>query len=216
LPDHVSFDEGAFLEPLSVAVFACQRGQITLGDKVLVCGAGPIGLVSVLSAKNFGTSEIVVTDIDENRLRVAKECGATHIIKVNADDTGEEVAQRVIDILGCRPDKTIECSGAPSAISAGIYATRSGGVVILVGVGSPEVKLPIAEATIREVDIRGVIRYVDNCFKFSLELIATGKADVKPLISHRYSLDKVLDAFDTAKTGKDGAIKVIVDCTATT
>jgi L-iditol 2-dehydrogenase len=212
LPDNVSFDEGALLEPLSVGVHACQKVQVSLGDKVLVCGAGPIGLVSLLSAKSFGTSEIVVTDINEHRLKIAKECGATHIVKINKDETSEEVAQRVIDVLGCRPDKTIECSGTPSAISTAIYATKSGGVVVIVGVPPPEVSLPIVEASIREVDIRSIFRYIDNCFKISLEMLASGKIDVKPLISHRYSLDKVIEAFDTARTGRDGAIKVIIDC----
>jgi L-iditol 2-dehydrogenase len=213
LPDHVSFEEGALLEPLAVAVQACRRANITLGDRVLICGAGPIGLMNLLTAKASGASKICITDIDEHRLSVAKSMGAdlTYLIgKKEPRQLAEEIAG-VFD--GLRPDKTIECSGAESSIQLAIYATKSGGTIVLVGLGPAEVRLPIVNAAVREVDIRGVFRYA-NCYPVALAMVASGRINVKPLVTHRFKLEETLKAFETAKTGADHAIKVIIKCAA--
>ncbi|XP_003383541.1 PREDICTED: sorbitol dehydrogenase-like [Amphimedon queenslandica] len=209
LPDHVSFDEGALLEPVSVAVHACRRVSVGLGSKVLITGAGPIGLVCLMVAKACGASVLIATDLDSKRLEVAKSCGATHTCLIDKTSTSRQVAEEVKRTIGASPDITIECSGAASAISAGIYATKSGGSVLMVGLGAPLATLPIVDASVREVDLIGVFRYV-NCFPAALDLIASGKINTKALLSHKYALGEVLSAFEMAKSGK--AVKVIVDC----
>lgn len=213
LPDHVSFEEGALLEPLSVAVQACRRAKITLGDRVLICGAGPIGLVNLLTAKAMGAAKICITDIDEHRLKVAKTLGAdmTYLIgKKDPRTLAEDIAQQ---FDGSRPDKTIECSGAEPSIQLAIYATKSGGTIVLVGLGPAEIRLPIVNAAVREVYIRGVFRYA-NCYPVALAMVASGTIDVKPLVTHRFKLEETLKAFETAKTGADHAIKVMIKCSA--
>ncbi|XP_070542963.1 sorbitol dehydrogenase-like [Ptychodera flava] len=208
LPDHVTLEEGALLEPLSVGVHACRRAGVTLGSKVLVCGAGPIGLVNLLTAKAMGAAEVAMTDIDQGRLNVAKKLGADYPILADTRD-GKEMAKKIESALGAMPDITIECSGAPSSVQTGIYSTKSGGVLVLVGLGPAEVSLPIVNAAVREVDIRGIFRYA-NCYPIALAMIASGKVDVKPLVTHRFPMAKTIDAFETAKTGADGAIKVVI------
>ncbi|XP_077870277.1 sorbitol dehydrogenase-like [Saccoglossus kowalevskii] len=208
LPDHVSFEEGALLEPLSVGVHACRRSGVTLGSKLLVCGAGPIGLVSLLTAKAMGAAQVIITDIDQGRLDVGKQIGADFTVLADSED-GREMAKKIESTLGCMPDISIECSGVPSSIQTGIYATRSGGVFALVGLGPSDVTLPIVNAAVREVDIIGILRYA-NCFPTALAMIASGKVDVKPLVTHRFTLAKSLDAFETARTGAGGAIKVMI------
>ena len=84
LPDNVSLEEGALMEPLAVGVHACRRAGVCIGKKVLICGAGPIGLVNLLTAKAMGASEVVITDITDNRLEVAKSMGADHVYKVGS------------------------------------------------------------------------------------------------------------------------------------
>lgn len=89
--------------------------------------------------------------------------------------------------------------------------TKRGGVVVLVGLGAPEITLPIVDATVREVDIRGIFRYA-NCYQIALNLVSSGAVDVKPLITHRFKLKETLKAFETAHTGAEGAIKVLINC----
>jgi len=211
LPEHVSLEEGALLEPLSVGVHACNRAGITIGSTVLVCGAGPIGLVSLLVAKAMGASKVIVVDLVENRLKVAKSLGADYVIQISPDEDTSQIVEKIKVQMGDLVDRTIECSGAESSIKLAINGTRAGGIVLLVGLGPPTVNIPIVDAAVREVDIRGVFRYA-NCYPTALALIATGKVNVKPLITHNFKLEETLEAFETSKTGAGGAIKVMIHC----
>ncbi|XP_032671793.1 sorbitol dehydrogenase-like [Odontomachus brunneus] len=211
LPDHVSFEEGALLEPLSVGVHACKRGSVGIGCKVLILGAGPIGLVTLLVAKAMGASKVVITDIIESRLKIAKKLGADDTYLVQKDRSESDTVTDIHAIFGDEPDRTIDASGAQSSIRLAILVTKSGGVILLVGLGSPEVQIPLINATIREVDIRGVFRYV-NDYSDALDLVASGKVNVKPLITHNYKIEDTLKAFETSRTGAGEAIKVMIHC----
>jgi L-iditol 2-dehydrogenase len=227
LPANVSLEEGAMLEPLSVAVHACSRAGVTAGSRVLVCGAGPIGLVSLLTAKALGARGVCVTDVRSDRLAVAKQLGAAEVIDVTAMGADESVhsvlesrsragndaaaGAGTRDPGACWPvDVSIEASGAPASIRAAIAATRPGGVVVLVGLGPAMVEVPLVSAAVREVDLRGVFRYA-NCYPKALALISSGAVDVKPLITHRFALSDVVRAFETSRDMTDGAIKVMLD-----
>jgi len=208
LPDHVTMEEGALLEPLSVGVHATNRAGVELGSTVLVCGAGPIGLVNILTAKAKGASVVCVTDIDDNRLKMAKEIGADFTVKVTSRD-GVKMAELIETTMGGKPDITIECSGAPPSIQTAIYATKSGGVVVLVGLGQENVEIPVVNAGVREVDIRGIFRYV-NCYPTALAMVASGVVNVKPLITHKFKLEESIKAFEAAKRGE--GIKIMISC----
>ncbi|XP_004207543.2 sorbitol dehydrogenase isoform X1 [Hydra vulgaris] len=209
LPDHVTLEEGALLEPLSVGVHSCRRAGVAVGDKVLILGAGPIGLVTLLVAKAAGASQIAITDIDEGRLEMAKKFGVDKAFKVTSRD-GKEVANMIINEFG-QANKTIECTGVESSIQTGIFCTKSAGVLVVVGMGKAEVTLPIVNALVREVDVRGIFRYA-NCYPAALELVSSGKVDVKPLITHRFTLEQSADAFAMSASQSDGAIKVMISC----
>nr|XP_002131633.1 sorbitol dehydrogenase [Ciona intestinalis] len=209
LPDNVSYEEGALIEPLSVGIHACRRAEITLGHNVFICGAGPIGLVSLLVAKAMGASKIVISDLFPKRLEMAKQLGADEVIKVNIGDDAKTVASKVECLLGAMPDRTIECTGAESAIQTGIYATKSGGCLLLVGLGPAMVNVPIVNAAVREVDIRGVFRYC-NTYPTAIQMLASRQVDVTPLVTHRFKLEEVQKAFEVTRAGE--GIKVMLKC----
>ncbi|XP_023346718.1 sorbitol dehydrogenase [Eurytemora carolleeae] len=159
----------------------------------------------------MGASKIIITDVMENRLEAAKAMGATHVYKVGGEKSPEEMSDDVESILGVKPGVTIECSGVEASVRFGIFCTKSGGCIVLVGLGKPEIMLPIVNAAVREVDIRGIFRYA-NCYPTAIEMVASGRVDVKPLITHRFTLEETVKAFETAKTGAGGAIKVMIKC----
>ncbi|KAJ1367736.1 hypothetical protein KIN20_028714 [Parelaphostrongylus tenuis] len=208
LPDNVSYEEGALMEPLSVAVHACRRANLQMGQRVLVQGAGPIGTLCMMTAKAAGASEVVITDLDSTRLDLARKLGADHIVCVKGMSPSE-VRLAVVDHLGCEPDVTIECTGAQTCIETAIRTTRSGGVIVLVGVGAPRAELPIIESALREVDIRGVFRYA-NCYPTALNLVSSGRLDLSSLTRAHYTLENTLDAFE--RTQKGDVIKVFIGC----
>nr|XP_033776041.1 sorbitol dehydrogenase isoform X1 [Geotrypetes seraphini] len=208
LPDNVSFEEGALVEPLSVGIHACGRAGVTLGSKVFICGAGPIGLVSLLVAKMMGASQVVISDLSTSRLEKAKELGADFTLQTSKVRP-EEIAQKVEGLLGCMPEISIECTGVESCIQAGIYATRSGGTLVLVGLGPALVNVPIVNAAVREVDIRGIFRYC-NTWPMAIAMLASKRLNVAPLVTHRFPLEQALEAFETTKKGL--GVKVMLKC----
>lgn len=209
LPDNVTFEEGALIEPLSVGIHACRRAGISLGQKVLICGAGPIGLVSLIVAKAMGAASVIITDLFENRLQKAKELGADYILQIKRGESAQDTAKRITETLGVMPDRTIECTGAQSAIQAGIYATKSGGCLLLVGLGPENVTVPLVNAAVREVDIKGVFRYC-NTWPTAISMLASGQVNVKPLVTHRFPMEKSLEAFECTRDSK--GIKVMLKC----
>lgn len=104
-------EEGALLEPLSVGVHACRRAEVSLGDNVLILGAGPIGLVTLIVAKEMGATKIVITDLLQSRLDVAKELGADYTLLIEKGDTEEVLSKKIHALIGDAPNKTIDCSG---------------------------------------------------------------------------------------------------------
>ncbi|CAI5452825.1 unnamed protein product [Caenorhabditis angaria] len=168
LPENVSFEEGALIEPLSVAIHASKRGDVKMGDRILICGAGPIGILNVLAAQAAGAISIAITDIDDSRLALAKKVGAGTTINVR-NKTSLEIKSEVVKGLGGEPNVSIECTGVQTSIATAIETTKSGGTVVLIGLGESVIQFPIVEAATREVDIRGIFRYV-NTYPKALEL----------------------------------------------
>lgn len=212
LPDSMTLEEGAMIEPLSVAIHACNRGQVSVGSNVFITGAGSIGLLTYLTAKAMGANKVVIADINEQRLAVAHDLGVSSTLKVNSCANPSTLAEQVFHCFeGNHPDVTIECSGAESSICLGISATSPGGVLVLVGMPNGKVTIPLITACVREVDIRGVRRYA-NAYPVAIEMVAKKLIDPKPLITHRFHLPNALEAFETTESRTDGAIKVLIKC----
>jgi len=200
LPDNVSDEAGALMEPLSVGVWACQKAGVGPGDHVLVTGAGPIGLLALQAARAFGATELTITDVNTQRLALAKRTGATRALKV--DETPLEEA-------GLEADALIECSGRPEALRAGIAALRPAGTAVVVGMGPEEdATVPLALIQNRELWLTGTFRYA-NTYPTAIALAATGRVDLEAIITGHYGLD---DAEAALRAGREdpGAVKVMV------
>ncbi|CAD6195067.1 unnamed protein product [Caenorhabditis auriculariae] len=208
LPDNVSFEDGSLLEPLSVAVHACRRANLQMGNRVLVLGAGPIGVLNMMTAKAAGAGRVIVTDLDDSRLALAKKLGADEVINVR-NKRVVDIRAEIILAMGSEPDISIECTGAQPCVETAIMTTISGGVIVLVGLGASRIEIPIIESACREVDIRGIFRYV-NCYPTALELVASGRIDLSGLTRAHYPLEQTLEAFK--RTQKADVVKVFIQC----
>eukprot|EP01064_Diplonema_japonicum_P033591 TRINITY_DN6660_c5_g1_i1.p1 TRINITY_DN6660_c5_g1~~TRINITY_DN6660_c5_g1_i1.p1 ORF type:complete len:361 (+),score=77.67 TRINITY_DN6660_c5_g1_i1:53-1135(+) len=214
IPDNMTLEEGAMCEPLSVGVYACvEKAKVEPGKTYSVFGAGPIGTICALVANGLGAGKIILCDIQQNRLDFCKKIIPSMVVLNTTGMSGEEVAEAVKAANGgefC--DGSIDCAGVESVVTAAIKSTKNGGSVCLVGMGKPTCTLPLLDASIREVDLNGVFRY-RNTYPKCIELLSTKKVDLDPLITHRFEFtyDSVMDAFETCRTGRDGAIKCMIN-----
>ncbi|KAF2162060.1 hypothetical protein M409DRAFT_69295 [Zasmidium cellare ATCC 36951] len=208
LPATMTFEEGALLEPLSVALAGIERSGLRLGDPLVICGAGPIGMVSLLAANAAGAAPVVITDIDENRLAMARRLvPRVRTVLVERGVESQAVAGRIKRALGQEAKLVIECTGVESSIHAGIYASRFGGTVFIIGVGKTFQEIPFMYASFREIDIRFQFRYRETYPK-AIMLVSEGLIDLKPLVTHRFTLEQAQEAFDAASTPSAKAVKV--------
>lgn len=209
LPDNVSFEEGAMCEPLSVGIHAARQGSIGLGSRVLITGAGPIGLVNTLTAKAAGAGVIIVVETHKNRSTMAKECGATHIVE---SFDKKQILEQVMQITGgTGVDVVIECSGAGSAAQVSVECLKPGGTLVFVGLFSAqEVPMDLNAITQKELTYKGVFRY-RNTYPTAIDLISSGQINVKPLITKRFAWQQVKDAMDCAHKEASTQIKVMTE-----
>ncbi|CAM9293117.1 unnamed protein product [Pylaiella littoralis] len=214
LPPGMTLEEGAMCEPVSVGVHACRRAGVEPGQKVAVLGAGPIGLVSMMVAKAFGAAAVVITDVSDERLKVAKDLGADVVVNVKGLSPADAAAG-VVGEGGRRPDACVDCCGFESSVATALAAAKSGGKVCLVGMGHNMMNLPVTGSAAREVDLVGVFRYRD-AYPTAIHLVGSGAIDVQPLITHRFSLaedfssEAINEGFRVSAGGGD-AIKVMFD-----
>ncbi|MEE2035273.1 NAD(P)-dependent alcohol dehydrogenase [Rhodococcus chondri] len=199
VPETVSDDAAALCEPLSVGIAAVRKARVTAGSRVLISGAGPVGIVTTQVARAFGAVEIVVTDLDECRRAAAGTFGATATSDPRTDTVPEG-----------RFDSYIDCSGAPAAVGSGIRAVRPGGTVVLVGSGSESMSLPVQLIQNRELVLTGVFRYA-NTWPTALALVETGRVDLDSMVTARFPLEKTVDALESDHV--PGSIKAVVQVT---
>ncbi|MFJ5697569.1 NAD(P)-dependent alcohol dehydrogenase [Arthrobacter sp. NPDC093139] len=196
IPDSVSDEAAALIEPLSVGLWACERAAIRPGSRVLIAGAGPIGIIAAQAARAFGATEIYITDIAEDRLTFALENGATHALNARTDS-----------VEGLDVDAFIDASGAAQAVRSGIRAVGPAGRVILVGLGADDVELPVSFIQNREIWLSGVFRYT-NTWPLAIQLIAEGKVDLDILVTGKFTLAQSEDALKAGK--QPGQLKAVV------
>lgn len=209
LPDHVSLEEGALMEPLAVAVHVTRQSNIKYGDSVVVFGAGPVGLLCCAVAKSLGASKIVAVDIVPARLDFAKKFAATATFTPEKVAASENAARLIKENdLGAGADVAIDASGVEPSIQAAIHVLRKGGSYVQGGMGRDECTFPIMAACTKELTLRGSFRYGPGDYETALQMISMGNINVKELITKTVKFEDALQAFEDIKNGK--GIKVLI------
>ena len=216
LPDNLSFEQGAMVEPLSVAMHAVHRGRIGKGDKVVVVGAGTIGLAALQVLNYYGVDDVVSVDLQPERLAIAERLGATPVSAAGGDLPAalREVhgEAKVIGMPAPASDVYIEATGVGAVFEQLAGMTRVGARIVVVGVHKAPVELNLINMLVREQEILASLAYPDE-FPQVIEMLESGRVDPTALITHRFPLSAFGDALATAQD-QARAIKVMIDCQA--
>ncbi len=206
LPEELTWEQGAMVEPLAVALHAVNKTPLALGDTVAIIGAGPIGLLAVLAARLKGAGTVVVSDLSPHRLELARQLGAD--LAINAREQDPVAAVR--DLTGgAGAHATIEAVGVGPAVKQSLALVRTGGQVTWIGNSAPEVPVPMQEVVTRELTIRGVYGFNEE-FGRAIELLRAGRVDVRPLIERLAPLEEGPALVHDLAEGSLDAVKVIL------
>lgn len=214
IPDALSDEEAALVEPTAVVVYACDRGRITAGDSVLVTGAGPIGILALLAARAFGAARLFVSDVNDTRLKLAADVvpGVTTINAVR-DDVGQVVRDGTQGNLGC--DVALECVGNDRALQSCLDAVRKQGVIVQTGLHPGKGSIDFFQLTFKDVEIRGSWCYPTHSWPRTIELIASGAIPAARVVTKRITLDRAVDdGFEALLDPAGTQLKILIDLNA--
>lgn len=196
MPETMSYEEGALLEPLSVGLWGCHRAGLTPGDRVLVTGAGPVGLLAAEAARAEGALDVTVSDISSTRLELASAHGFDTL-------SSDELAARGQDF-----DVLLECSGAPGVLRQGLERLRQAGRAASIGIGKKDIELPLHTLNWNEITLSTVNRYKDT-WPLAMSLVSSGRVDLSGLHTGSFGLAQTAEAL---LAGRDdpNSVKAII------
>jgi threonine dehydrogenase-like Zn-dependent dehydrogenase len=205
LPEQLSYENGALIEPLAVAVHAVNRAKIGLGEKVVIMGAGPIGILIAAVCKAAGAREIIISDISEARLETAVLMGATRTV----NSRNESVLEVVREITGGRGiGKSFECAGREETFVQAMSCLCKGGTATMVGIfEQPTIQIPASIFISQEITVQGSQGY---CWDFETALSLTSTIDLGKIISHVFPLTDIDQAMKAALDPAQKAVKIIL------
>jgi L-iditol 2-dehydrogenase len=206
LPANLSFAEGAISEVTSVALHAVRVSQVKGGETALVIGAGMIGLLTLQAARALGCARVMIADVDRSRLNLAKEVGAEEVFDCSGAELVAEIRKRT---EGCGVDLAYEAVGKNETVNAAIDCTQKGGTVTLIGNIQPEVTLPLQKVVTRQIRLQGSCASAGE-YPQAIQLIATGKIKVRPLITAIAPLEEGPRWFSRLHAREPNLMKVIL------
>ena len=203
IPATLSFQEAALLEPLSVAIQGVKRAGNVAGKRVLICGAGPIGQLIGLVARQYGAAHLAVSDPRQSTLDLATSSWADTPIRPDLSGQLDTAAKNDggFDII-------IEASGAPAALQAAYEICNPGGIIVQLGTQPGDISLPVNLVMQKELTLRGSFRFA-HVFAQALDLLASRRLDLQPLITNRFAFDDLVEGIETATN--PSSIKVVID-----
>lgn len=207
LPDSVSFEQGAMVEPLAVSMHAVNQTPFDLSATVVIIGAGTIGLLALLCAKMKGAGQIILVDTDAYRLEFAKKLGATHTINSNQSDPVQMV-KTITNGVGA--DAVFEAVGISATANQSLYIAKNGGNVTWIGNSQPEIQINMQQIVTRELHLRGSYGFTTE-FDASLEAIRLNRIDPMVLVEKEISFDEANQMIDDLAKGKEHFIKVLIN-----
>lgn len=210
VPDEMTDNEVAMVEPCAVGLHAVHLADIKIGQKVLVIGGGIIGLLSAMFAKKEGASYVVVSETNAARGKKAVELG---VCQEWLDAKDPEILNLVQEKTNGGFDVVIECCGNSAAVSSSLLMVKPGGTVVLVGVATGAITVPTVLAVMRELTVKGAIAYTKEEFQTCIDLIAQNEIEVEKFVDDVVSLEQVQSAYERLTSGVDGAVKILVDPT---
>jgi L-iditol 2-dehydrogenase len=208
LPEGLSIDHGALIEPVSVAVHALSRFGSVDGLNVLVLGAGTIGNLVAQVAKALGARNVLITDISTYKLEKAHQCGLEHAVNTQQEDLG----QAILKAFG--PDKAdliLECVGVQDTITQAIENARKGSTIVVVGVFGKKPVVDLGLVQDRELNVVGTLMYQKKDYERAIELVANGKLCLDPMITHRFAFKDYLEAYKTIESSSGRYMKVMIE-----
>lgn len=208
LPEYMTFNEGAMIEPLAVTVHAAGRAGDLSGKKIAVLGAGPIGNLLAQSVKALGAAETLISDISDYRLELARRCGVDHAVNTAKTDFGEALASAF------GPDKAdviFDCAGNDTTINQAIRCARKGSQIILVAVFANMASVDLAVLNDHELDLNTSMMYRHEDYLEAIRLVGEEKIQLKPLMSRHFAFRDYLEAYRFIDANRETTMKVLID-----
>ncbi|MCB9451084.1 MAG: alcohol dehydrogenase catalytic domain-containing protein [Anaerolineaceae bacterium] len=208
LPDTMSLDQAAMIEPIAVTVHALSRGGGAEGKRVIVLGAGAIGNLTAQVAKASGAQAVMITDLSDYKLAKARECGIEHAVNPNRENLGEAIARAF------GPDKAdliLECVGVEATMTDAIQYARKGSTIVVVGVFGKKAQVDLGLVQDRELTLTGTLMYQRADYERAIELVASGKMHLDAMITHRFPFDQYLDAYHAIEAAHGEYLKVMIE-----
>lgn len=207
LPDHMSPEQGALVEPMAIGMNAAFTGGVKTGDTVVVFGAGCIGLVTMLAAKAAGATKVIVSDVIPLRLEKALELGADSVINSKEQNVVEEVKR----LTGMGPDVVLDCAGFSETIRAAVQIAKPAATIVVVGMGTDEINgVPLGPISAKELKITSIFRY-KNMYPRTISAIADGKIKVDGIVTKRFTFDQTAEAFASAAKDAVSTVKNVIN-----
>ncbi len=209
LPENMSYEAGAMIEPVAVAVHALGRAQEDIaGKKIVVFGAGPIGNLVGQVAKGLGAARVMTVDLSDFRLAKAKECG----IDFTVNPAQEDVSKAILNNFGPdRADLMLECVGVEATMIQAIACARKGTKIIVVGVFGKKPTVDLGLVQDRELSLIGTLMYQKKDYETAIELAKANKLCLDPLVTDRFPFSSYLEAYHYIDKAKDRAMKVMIN-----
>lgn len=207
LPDEVSYDYGTFLDPLGNAIHLINRGGVKLGDKVVIIGAGTIGLLAVQTAKAAGAVKVIAVDLSDYKLGIASEVGANVCLRSDAPDFMDRIKE---ETDGVGPDVVVEAVGISTTYNMAVNMCRKRGTVVALGFTKPLLEIDIQQIVYKELQVLGSTGYAEEC-EITLEYLRKNTFDLGKIITDKLPLEKVKEGFDLLCEKDSRAIKVILN-----